>query len=315
MEFDLIEDRNKQYDILVTRKSRQLIKAEITAELSKTANKIITLIIVLLKQNNNSKLLLPIYMSQIETYLMSHGGKTRENILSALEELCNAYIKGTSRNGSQSTARYLQSYTYDSTNGLIVLDIDPVAPNVIFETAEGYAKGNWIYTFAMSSKYGQKLYELVILENFRKDKIIQLPLEELKKMLGILNKYPNLAHFKKYVLNKAIEDVNTCTPFKLTYKTSSSMVIFYIDIRCREEVDTLNDSLLNNKEISKLLDSVADMVSSTQNSTMTKDDFAKAKHAIFESANQLTSGFLNKQARQLDSREQLSLFDFQKEDL
>lgn len=70
----------------------------------------------------------------------------------------------------------------------------------------------------LKSGYAGRLYEIMLMYYRRHDKKWEISLEELRQVMEVGEKYPRFDHFKEYVIDKAIEEINAHAEFALNVK-------------------------------------------------------------------------------------------------
>ena len=257
-------------------KWREAIRAKTENELSKYALRIIALITLLLKDTEQENLIID--MKYLEGFIGQHGGTVRDQILKALTELTKTKYGVYQDDILVTQMMYLRDFIYDTKTNKITLSLDRASSQYLFNTEGGYGKILWIYTFGMKSKYGQKLYELIVLEKFRKTKYFTIPIDDLRNMLGLQNKYPNVANFKKKVLEAGIEDINQYTPFNLDYKIKNNIISLYISEKNKIEFEQITKSIMQSKQILDIINSYNSIIESDFG--ITNEEFMKNKEII-----------------------------------
>lgn len=272
---------DKAMDQLYVNKSRRAIRARTESELSKYALRIVALITLLLK-NKQEESILTINMKDIEGFIGNHSGAARESIIRALKELVNVKYEIYQDNFAVGQLMYLQDYIHDTVNNKITLRLDRASADILFSPEGGYGKILWIYTFGMKSKYGQKFYELIVLEKFRTTRHFTITISELRSMLGLQNKYPNIANFKKYVLEQGIVDINTYTPFKIQYNIQKDLVTIFIEEKTKNEIEEIHNNILKNKQIIEIINSYNTILNSSE--SISDSEYTKSKRTIVENS-------------------------------
>ena len=97
----------------------------------------------------------------------------------------------------------------------------------------------------INSGYGIRIYELLV--QYRQIGKREISIDNLRTMLEIGKKYPLFADFKKRVIDTAVDQINECSPLKVTYeqkKTGRKVthIIFYF----KEKIKSIGQQ---NKEI------------------------------------------------------------------
>ena len=239
-----------------TVRGRSIIIAEVENELSKYALRMIGLITLLLRKPVEKKSIpkyMVLEMKDIESFLGSHGSSTRSSILRALDELEATHYTPRIGTTGVDKLKYLKGYTYNKKSGVIQLELDILAAEIIYDINGGYGTLVWLYTFGMKSKYGQKLYELVVLEKFRYSKVFRVSLVDLRSMLGLQNKYSNSAHFKSNVIDPGIKDVCNCTPYNLSYIIEKGIITFEITKKEGQSLKNVDSNLQKSKQIFEII--------------------------------------------------------------
>ena len=237
--------------------SRFFSKSRPEQELSKIANRIISLITLLLVKEKD-KLFFKLKLADLEGFFESHGGNNRKRIIAAIEELKKTTINFYNKLGIKTVSiAFIKDYTYDTTTNEIILEIDPLAPEVIYLTEYGYTNINWIYTFSMKSKYGQKIYEIFMSESWKlKDYpeiSIKLNLETLRAYTGTVDKYPNKNHFINRVIKPALDDINEFTQLNAELKVVRDYFEFIIKKKNNTEFFNVISALKKNDRVNELL--------------------------------------------------------------
>lgn len=87
----------------------------------------------------------------------------------------------------------------------------------------GFTRYNLAYVANMNSVYGMRFYELFkcwLMGDKSKTKTIGI--DDLKDLLDLKGQYPSIKDFKKYVLDKGLDDVNQHTDLKAAYETKKT---------------------------------------------------------------------------------------------
>ena len=265
----LINDKelDKALTDFSTVRGRSLIFATVENELSKYALRLIGLITLLLRKPVETKTIpkyMPLEMKKIESFLGVHGSSTRKSILRAFDELEHTYYAPRVGNITVDKLKYIKGYTYAKDTGVIQLELDVLGAKMIYDTRGGYGTLVWLYTFGMKSKYGQKMYELVVLEKFRKSNVFIVSVSELRAILGLQNKYPNTAHFKLKVLDPGIKDVCDCTPYNISYKIEKNYIKFELSVKTESSKNIINLNLQKSEQISEIIQAYNELQSQSE---------------------------------------------------
>jgi len=138
-----------------------------------------------------------------------------------------AYIKNTLRtlrsrciwitldDGSETTVAWVNKVTMNKRSGLIRLRLDEDMKPFLLDLQEKFTQYELLYTLAMRSQYGVRLYEL--LKSYEYKQSITFGIDELKRLL-FAESYKQGADIKKRVIDPAIQEINTLTDISVTYE-------------------------------------------------------------------------------------------------
>lgn len=100
-------------------------------------------------------------------------------------------------------------------DGVITFAFDQILLNFLWEP-KVYAKINMEFMQKFKSQYGARLYEIMAFYQHRFHRTWSVSVEDLRTHLGVPdNRYPRFDNLKKYVLDKAVAEVNAIAPFGL----------------------------------------------------------------------------------------------------
>lgn len=122
-------------------------------------------------------------------------------------------------NGKQTLIRWIAKPTITEDEGAGVLEIrldEDLTPYLI-NLANNFTEYQLISVLAMKSKYSVKLYELLKSYCFLGE--YSTSLEDIREYLQVGTKYPESKYFNKYVLDKAIDEINRFTDIEASYTT------------------------------------------------------------------------------------------------
>lgn len=112
---------------------------------------------------------------------------------------------------------WLQGVAYVDAQGFIYLHFSDPLRFLIDKTGDAYTNYNYSNTLDMTSFNAKRLYELVCKwKDLGSTKSMYI--DDWKEFFGVLNKYPKIAEFKRWVLIPAIEAINNQGDFTLTLK-------------------------------------------------------------------------------------------------
>jgi plasmid replication initiation protein len=118
-------------------------------------------------------------------------------------------------NGAETTVSWIEKpYLYKNTRKIkIRLDKD-MLPYLI-QVKDNFTKYELIAILALKSKFSLRLYELF--KSYEYLGKFEISLDELRKMLMIEKEYPKFYDFRRYVLDKAIDEITTYTDLEVSY--------------------------------------------------------------------------------------------------
>lgn len=112
--------------------------------------------------------------------------------------------------------RWITSISYIPGDGKLVLQFAPqMIPYISLLEAE-FTRYSLTSVSEMNSIYGIRFYELMMQWGRFGERMIEVP--ELKKMLGLENKYSAIKDFKCRVIDPALHDINTCSDLSASYE-------------------------------------------------------------------------------------------------
>lgn len=223
--------------------------------MSSTSLKLISLInLSAYYQNNYRNIILS--MSQIMTYIESKGGETKKLILNAFEQLKDAKYKLIKNGMKIDSYKYLSNYNYNKKTNTIEIELEEKLAKFLFDSdsINDPKKLFWLYTFGMKSKYGQQLYELIVLKEFKQSNKFSMLITSFKELFCIQNTYHNSNHLRKHVIIPAINDINKNTPYNLEYEIKNKIIHFSLSVKTSKEIEEINNTLQKNNEIKRIVD-------------------------------------------------------------
>lgn len=102
-------------------------------------------------------------------------------------------------------------------NGMLTVKVREELWRVFMDFRKGFRRFELEAAMQLKSTYSLRLYKLVS-EQREKDHL-DFQLVELKKMLGVADKYPRAGDFIKYVIDPAKEELDRMSPWTFTYTT------------------------------------------------------------------------------------------------
>lgn len=103
--------------------------------------------------------------------------------------------------------------------GQLTVKVEPELWQVFMDFRKGFRRYELEAALQLKSAYSLRLYKLV---SDQGTKQLDFQLDDLKKMLGVGNKYPRAYDFGKYVLDPAKAELNRMAPWTFTYSWLTS---------------------------------------------------------------------------------------------
>ena len=105
---------------------------------------------------------------------------------------------------------------YDVSNGKIEIAFDPRLKPYLLQLKREFTSYKLKHVLELKSSYSIRIYE--ILKKWQTIGKIEIQLEDLRKMLGVTDKYLEYHNFKKRVLNKAKTEINEKTDLSFDFE-------------------------------------------------------------------------------------------------
>lgn len=135
----------------------------------------------------------------------------------------------------RSEFHWLQGVGYQDQNGFIYLMFSDPLSFLIERTGEAYTKFDYVKTIDFRGYSTKRIYELVCKW---KDlgAIPFMVIDEWKELFGVSGKYPNVAEFKRRILEPAIEQINEQGEFELTLEQQKvGRIITHFSIKIKNK--------------------------------------------------------------------------------
>ena len=147
--------------------------------------------------------------------LDSSNGANYIYIKKTLKDLRDKSIWITLDDGSETVLSWLDTVILNQNSGTVKIKISEMMKPYLLFLQERYTQYELLYTLTMKSQYSLRLYELLKSYEFQRARIFDI--DELKLRLSA-ESYERFPDFKRYVLNKAITEINTLSDIDITYR-------------------------------------------------------------------------------------------------
>ena len=254
MNIDFYKKIKTDYPAFQVTLSNKYLLSDLTLELGVVTNKILSLIILLLQdQPKINAFTLKIYT--VEKFLGNHSSRMRELIYNAFRDLSTCERRWYKDDMLIMSIKMIDNLIIDEEKKEITYYISNIAKEAIFDLENTYTSLNWIYTYNMRSKYGQRLFEILSTQLFKYNQRFIVSIEDLKNKLGITNKYKDKYDLKRYVLEPAKQDINLYAPFSFEYTVEKEIILFEFENKTVEQREEILSSLSKNKAIQEMVSS------------------------------------------------------------
>ena len=145
----------------------------------------------------------------------SSNGANYRYIKQTLKELRDKSIWLSLENGTETTLAWIEKVTMSRQSGAVKIKIDSDMKPYLLQLQEKFTQYELFYTLAMRSQYSIRLYELLKSYEYQQRK--EFDIEDLKRLLSAenYNRYPD---FKRFVLERAIKEINELSDISVTYE-------------------------------------------------------------------------------------------------
>ena len=145
------------------------------------------------------------------------NGKNYADIKATLKKLSDRSMWLETETG-EVLCRWLSKVWTNKRSGIVKIRIDEDLAPYLFDLGQRFTQYLLYNILAMKSAFSIRLYEILKSYAFQKSKIFDL--DELKRLLMVENvkSYSRFPDFRRYVLEKAQEEINRLTDIEFTYE-------------------------------------------------------------------------------------------------
>lgn len=146
------------------------------------------------------------------------AGKNYADIKAVLKHLRDRSMWLTLKDGSETLVGWLAKVTTNKRSGIAKIKIDEDLVPYLFDLGQRFTQYQLYNILAMKSAFSVRMYELLKSYAFQKSKTFDI--DELKLLLSVENvkSYVNFKDFRRYVLEKAQEEINELTDITISFK-------------------------------------------------------------------------------------------------
>ena len=142
------------------------------------------------------------------------NGANYKYIKQTLKDLRDKSIWVKLENGAETTLAWIDKVTIHPHSGAVTIKIDDMMKPYLLHLKEHFTQYEILYTLAMKSQYSIRLYELLKSYEFQHKKLFDIA--ELKTRLSA-EKYARFPDFKRYILDRAMREINDLSDLSVTY--------------------------------------------------------------------------------------------------
>lgn len=153
----------------------------------------------------NRNLLDNMTLELLPSTLVQLGDEVKD-VYSALKSLAKKDIEIENEDEWVFTHWILQA-KHDKKRNVYIIDVSRDIMPYLVELATEFTTYDLTVAISLKSTYSQRFYEFCSQYKNRKNKTFFFTIEKLREMMMIENKYPNIAHLKKYVLDVAQKEI------------------------------------------------------------------------------------------------------------
>lgn len=149
---------------------------------------------------------------------IDHGnGQNYIDLKAALKDLADKSMWMETPDGKKEILlRWLNRITLNKHSGVVEVEFHPDMFPYLLDLQERYTQYRLECVLAMRSKYSVRLYEL--LKSYEKmETIIDFSIDDLKRRIDC-DKYPRFPDFRRYALDKAVDDINRYSDIQVRYR-------------------------------------------------------------------------------------------------
>lgn len=227
-------DKKKQQYSLVVKSNEMIRKSRFS--LSVSEQRIILYLISKIKPNEAD---FREYEFELKDFCEVCGieyGPNRAQLKETIKELADKSLWITIPGGAETLVRWVEKpYLYpDSGKVKIRLDRDMIP--YLLQLKENFTQYELIATLALKSKFSLRLYEL--LKSYEYQSTYTVSIGDLRKMMMLTTEYPKTNDFRRYVIDRAIDEINRFTDIEVSYaveRTGRSISTFIFSIEKAED--------------------------------------------------------------------------------
>lgn len=157
------------------------------------------------------------YVSVVELQRRTGEEIKHERLRDATKKMLSRVLEADLPNGDLLQTHFFSSVRYLKGAGTLEISVDPT-----IRPYYGYLKSHFTtfhldVALSLNSIYAKRMYEIFSMYKNLDNKVFRVSVDKLRAQLGLTDKHPLYADFKRSVLEKA-EEINTATDLAFTYR-------------------------------------------------------------------------------------------------
>ncbi len=133
---------------------------------------------------------------------------------------------------------WLSSARYEKGSGMVTLKFSPDLKPYMLQLKEKFTQYQLANILSMKSKYSPRIYEILKCNEFKKQKYIEIEIEELRKLIKADTVYPKYNDFKRYIIERTQKEL----------KKTSDISFDFEEVKTGRKVTALRFYIHQNKE-------------------------------------------------------------------
>lgn len=140
--------------------------------------------------------------------------------------------------GGETTVSWIEKPTLYRDSGRLKVRLDRDMMPYLIQLKGNFTQYELIAILALKSKFSLRLYE--IFKSYESLGVYEVSLADLRKTIMLEKEYPKINDFKRYVVDKALDEINIYTDLDVSYeaiKQGRTIVGFNFSIQKAEDFD------------------------------------------------------------------------------
>ena len=148
--------------------------------------------------------------------ISSQSGKTYIEAKASIKNLADKSIWLQKENKDEILLRWLNRVRYNAESGSFEYTFHQDMLPYLYDLQSRYTRYRLDNVLTLRSKYGIRLYE--VLKSYQHMRTpIRFTIEELRARLDASSSYPRIPDFRRFVIEKAVDDINACSDIIVEY--------------------------------------------------------------------------------------------------